>query len=893
MSWLNNIFESIINEIGANDAYMRFYTSIPREDYDRILDGDPAPDRFMQFILNCVRDQKNSVDTAVEAVKRYKHAPSEIRQRIQESVKSGEFDSIDDMISSIEYFTNGGKIVSRKQFAKSGFITLKETSEAIVTCTTNYTANNHFFGKTHWCTASDRSGDYDGYHMFLRYASDRNAILFQFKPRKKVLQPLKDRDGVVDEQEDYPTPKEEENNAVRYQFQLIQLQLTKAGDDYQIGQICDFLDKFMSEETLRAVVGEEAFNVVKDEDLFAHLLSIQNEQYAVEHDYQESKDAAIKAKKERRQRELQLRRETANQEVKRMRGQEELESLNIWDKFLSEKMFTNGELLQKIYNRSVEDEEIPAEECYCAGIQSWNNYNGTDDCISVLGLSPITRKWYFVDEIENENGEVIDFIPQESEYSTTIDKQKWLWLIIKSNNDLSNITVLDYDISDMDGRYLSSRTIYPDYGDKVYFAIEGFRGTNSIFDADNLKTYDASCIKEFDYLSNCVNIGDEYTIFSNNYNNECGVLVKGSDKIELANTKDSIYYYNNTYDSLCIRGAGGKSRLMSIDPENHGSLMCDVTLNLQEIAQTVNGGVRFNFNKDKLFIHSFTPSDIASNILRIRCRDGNDGNVYYQLCNAIDINNPSEAIFGKWSLEWIRETNGDLLKATIESIGGRYENYYLYYSPREKKYYKAKCLLHGDETRPEPCDRYGRTEKDMVAQKNFKDWKQKGGHSPEAQAQMDKMWNDQHDGDFGTAAMKDWNDDDRGLDSKYFQYGDNDFNRALQHFDKDDRWRGAVDLKDPVGYSNEMMDAIKNCDGDSGKIQKLVGGDVPASVRRNPWFRVDKHGKAIDQPWYDEDEIPANLSDRVDLSNRFLREEKINEQYNNLQSLMRRMGLLD
>ena len=135
--------------------------------------------------------------------------------------------------------------------------------------------------------------------------------------------------------------------------------------------------------------------------------------------------------------------------------------------------------------------------------------------------------------------------------------------------------------------------------------------------------------------------------------------------------------------------------------------------------------------------------------------------------------------------------------------------------------------------------------------------------------------------------MKDWNDDDRGLDSKYFQYGDNDFNRALQHFDKDDRWRGTVDLKDPVGYSNEMMDAIKNCDGDSGKIQKLVGGDVPASVRRNPWFRVDKHGKAIDQPWYDEDEIPANLSDRV------VREEKINEQYNNLQSLMRRMGLLD
>ena len=52
MSWLKNIYESIINEISAEDAYNRFYSSIPREDYDKILDGDPAPDKLKQFILN-------------------------------------------------------------------------------------------------------------------------------------------------------------------------------------------------------------------------------------------------------------------------------------------------------------------------------------------------------------------------------------------------------------------------------------------------------------------------------------------------------------------------------------------------------------------------------------------------------------------------------------------------------------------------------------------------------------------------------------------------------------------------------------------------------------------------------------------------------------------------
>ena len=67
----------------------------------------------------------------------------------------------------------------------------------------------------------------------------------------------------------------------------------------------------------------------------------------------------------------------------------------------------------------------------------------------------------------------------------------------------------------------------------------------------------------------------------------------------------------------------------------------------------------------------------------------------------------------------------------------------------------------------------------------------------------------------------------------------------------------------------------------------MAKGDVPDYVRKNPWYRIGRDGKPIDQPWYDEDEIPANLSDRI------VREQKIANGLNKMRSLWDRMGLND
>jgi hypothetical protein len=43
----------------------------------------------------------------------------------------------------------------------------------------------------------------------------------------------------------------------------------------------------------------------------------------------------------------------------------------------------------------------------------------------------------------------------------------------------------------------------------------------------------------------------------------------------------------------------------------------------------------------------------------------------------------------------------------------------------------------------------------------------------------------------------------------------------------------------------------------------------------------------MDQPWYDEDEVPARLSDRV------VREQRISNEMNKMKSIWDRMGLND
>ena len=191
-----------------------------------------------------------------------------------------------------------------------------------------------------------------------------------------------------------------------------------------------------------------------------------------------------------------------------------------------------------------------------------------------------------------------------------------------------------------------------------------------------------------------------------------------------------------------------------------------------------------------------------------------------------------------------------------------------------------KWSLEERDSPHEKCDKYGRTEKDRIGDRNLQAWLAAGGHSPEAKAQMDAMWADRRgneDSD-GSEAMKAWDDNDRGLDKRTpGVWGDKpfDFNNVMDGMwdlsdfkdKKDDpNWGGYADLIDPTWAQRD---------------------ETSPERKRGYFYRIGKQGQPLDQPWYSEDEVPANLSDRP------VPHGKIYENYKSLISLMDRMGLLE
>ncbi len=300
MGLFGSIFESVINEIRAEDAYNRFYSSIPREDFDAITGGEENIDKFIQFFLNCVRDRKSTTTEATNALKLYSRADQLIKNKIKNKVVNGEYEDADDVITDAKYLSSGGAVLSRKKFAKEGYIKLGENERWLCTCTTNYCANNHYFGDSHWCTASDRMGRYDGYGYFNSYSVNCNCALIQYKWKGVVDDNKFDSSSsLFDKEVGY------KGDAISKRYSLFQAQVNNEG---YVGQLCDFLDSSYEEDTLLEFVGEELFNITKDTEKLAFCIKKTQEQSEIEKPYQEAIYESLKKKKERRERELEAKR---------------------------------------------------------------------------------------------------------------------------------------------------------------------------------------------------------------------------------------------------------------------------------------------------------------------------------------------------------------------------------------------------------------------------------------------------------------------------------------------------------------------------------------------------------------------------------------------------------
>lgn len=868
MSWLKNIYESIVNEIGADDAYRRFYSSIPREDYDYILGGDPAPDKFIQFVLNCVRDGSNDKEEARETIDKFKKSDELIRQNILQKFKTGEYEDCVDILSDINYFSSGGAILSRKKFAKEGYIKVKENDHWLVTCTTNYTASNHYFGDTHWCTASDRDGEYDGYNMFKNYTTTEDyesgkknctSVLFQFTWKGKVRddddkpEPLDESEGPLSDSE-YNGWNEDE---IDKRYSKIQAQVNVKNKSLE--QICDFYDTSMSNNKLKSIVGDEIFYSVLEEDVLQWLQEREQSQLPKESDYQEKYDAAKRQKRERLLRLSREERNRLNDEATEHNKQKEKLVLEKWEEFKSQKLYIREDIIAEIIKRDV-----------------YGDYGSvTEDTLSKTNYAAITN--FEVSRPDGVSNVIYGFLsPVLGDFENLdydydrYDIPKW-----RIYNEISTTRV--------DGSKSIAFVCYASNNGPVQHL--KIIGDNF---GENANVRPLSCDI---YTKNDVRlgggVGTRFSVFSfySTYEGETHIIdMITMNEIEGVDVPIALYYEINDDLFVLYKDGNGEefdyykpSIGKAFNSQNYGRTIFE--LNYGEGISLVGNGTNRLYYRDLLPENGFTlkTNRAVSSIDYYSLNNSKVIGVTFEYggANAFETDGDGELIFGVKG-ESVHVNNQERVSIVFE---------------KDKK----RCLLTYDvndgyflvgEGKIIPCDKFGKTEKDRIADKNFSDWKANGGHSPEAKAQMDKMWADRNGEDImsGEGAFRDWNDNDRNLDSNASNAVETSGLKNIPFFKSivGDSLDGANygALKDPNGYADQIGDYMRSGDFDFNK-------EAPDYIRRNPWYRIGKDGKPMDQPWYDEDEVPARLSDRV------VREQKINEGINKMKSIWDRMGLND
>lgn len=278
-----SILESVLNEINAEDAYNKFYSSINIDDYNNLVSAYGGKfDSIIKFILNCIKSGDCSVDEALGFISKYrdKNLPNQIRIEINNKTKSGEYENFIDIEEDLNSMLKNG-VATLKTYQEEGYTVLYDDERYLLTCTTTYAANHHYYGNSKWCTASDRLGRYDGWMYFLRYTLNSNDA-FDNYPDIENLTPFCILAQFVD----------------KFKKQTYQMQVGNTG----FGQICDFEDNSIDTSVFLQVFPKQLYDILWKN--FDSLLNLQRTNFNKELKYQQSKDDYVEKKRAKKEEEL-------------------------------------------------------------------------------------------------------------------------------------------------------------------------------------------------------------------------------------------------------------------------------------------------------------------------------------------------------------------------------------------------------------------------------------------------------------------------------------------------------------------------------------------------------------------------------------------------------------
>lgn len=194
---------SLLMETSIGDVYTRYYSDkIPQEMWTEMTNGTANITPFHRKVADVLAKhlvKMNSLDEDSKEILRETisdicilaskawNSSDTARQFLTNTAKGNYYKY--NNLSSLERFLRQiclSKKFSEGEFIGQGLYKIYEDDNMIVTATLSYSASHHFFGDSHWCTASDIGGEYNGFEMFKNYTEydpDEDAemlLLVQF-----------------------------------------------------------------------------------------------------------------------------------------------------------------------------------------------------------------------------------------------------------------------------------------------------------------------------------------------------------------------------------------------------------------------------------------------------------------------------------------------------------------------------------------------------------------------------------------------------------------------------------------------------------------------------------------------------------------------------------------
>jgi len=269
--------KSSVNEaISTAHAYAKFYADkIPHEIYLQAMKGTENMTPFHKVALDVIgaacKDENFDAASglAYSCSAFWERADANVRQLLLKVAKAKQFDtsSPESFISSIKTVAETN-VMTKNQMSQDGLKVLYEDEYLTVTCTLSYAASTKAYGDTHWCTASDVGGQYNGFFMFKEYvfgywtSKKAEGLLIQFIPKDKNalrIQALIDCDGFIDEE----NIMDENDNEIGGEWRLKNM-LWDLGSPFNLDEFMESLNtQELRNETTAAVNAETEYWIGK------------------------------------------------------------------------------------------------------------------------------------------------------------------------------------------------------------------------------------------------------------------------------------------------------------------------------------------------------------------------------------------------------------------------------------------------------------------------------------------------------------------------------------------------------------------------------------------------------------------------------------------------------